>query len=80
MDAPGYFFRIRSVVGENGEIVSAYYGKIQGDILVTPINSKSCLLRFTCYANPNSNDRNLEFDTRKNLQKGLQSFDEVREP
>ncbi len=80
MDAPGYFFRIRSVVGEKGEIVSANYGKILGDILVTPINSKSCLLRFTCYSNPISLDRNLEFDVTRNLVRGLRSFEQVREP
>jgi hypothetical protein len=80
VDAIGYFFRIRSVVGEKGEIVSAHYGKILGDILVTPINSKSCLLRFTCYSNPTGSDRNLEFDVTRNLVRNLPSFEHVREP
>lgn len=51
-----FYFRVRSQVDGNGNIVSAHYGKIYGDFM-----------SFTYYINPSANDRNIEFDTQKNL-------------
>jgi len=58
-----YFLRVRTALDEKGNIVSALYGKIQGDINFW--NNK--VLRFTYYLNPTPNDRNIEFDPKKNL-------------
>jgi hypothetical protein len=62
-----YFFRVRTVVDEDGKIVSAHYGKVFGDIACDVINSKTALLQFTYCLNPNPNDRNMEFDPKRNL-------------
>ena len=58
-----YCFRVRTKLDEQGNIVSALYGKIYGDFLY-----------FTYYLNPNSNDRNIEFDPEKNLFGGRNRF------
>lgn len=64
-----YFFRVRTVLDENGNVKSALYGKIYGDFM-----------QFRYYLNPTPNDRNIEFDPKHNLLKGLKSLEEVREP
>lgn len=51
-----FYFRVRTQVDEKGNIVSTHYGKIYGDFM-----------SFNYYLNPNPNDRNVEFDTNKNL-------------
>jgi hypothetical protein len=51
-----YFFRVRTVLDENGEVKSAHYGKIYGDFL-----------HFRYYLNSTPNDRNVEFDPKRNL-------------
>jgi hypothetical protein len=58
-----YYFRVRTVLDKDGNIVSALYGKIYGDFLY-----------FTYYLNPTSNDRNIEFDPAKNLFGGRDRF------
>lgn len=58
-----YYFRVRTKVDKDGNIISAYYGKIHGDFL-----------QFTYYLNPAPNDRNLEFDPEKNLYGGNVRF------
>lgn len=64
-----YFFRVRSVPDGQGGVKSAYYGKIYGDFD-----------HFEYYLNPTPNDRNVEFDSKQNLLKGLKSFEQVRQP
>jgi hypothetical protein len=64
-----YLFRVRTAKDHEGNIVSAYYGKIYGDFM-----------QFTYYLNPTSNDRNIEFDPKQNLLGGLQSFEQVDAP
>ncbi|MDR3411605.1 MAG: hypothetical protein P4L87_11800 [Formivibrio sp.] len=64
-----FYFRVRTKLDENGNVVSARYGKIYGD-----------LAQFTYYFNPTPNDRNIEFDPKQNLLGGLQSFEGVRAP
>jgi hypothetical protein len=55
-DTHAYFIRVRTVLDQQGKIVSSRYGKIYGDFL-----------RFTAYLNPTANDRNIEFDPSRNL-------------
>ena len=64
-----YFFRVRTALDVNGNVVSAHYGKIYGDFM-----------QFTYYLNPTPNDRNIEFDPKQNLLGGLQSFEQVTAP
>lgn len=64
-----YLFRVRTVKDQNGNIVSAHYGKIYGDFM-----------QFTYYLNPTPNDRNIEFDPKQNLIHSAQSFDQVTAP
>lgn len=72
----GYFFRVRTRMGENGDVVSALHGKIQGDVAV----DRHGQLRFTYYLNPSLNDRNLEFDPSRNLFTNLNPSERVKEP
>jgi hypothetical protein len=64
-----YFLRVHTVLDEKGNVKSALYGKIYGDFM-----------QFRYYLNPTPNDRNIEFDPKHNLLKGLKSFEKVREP
>ena len=64
-----YYFRVRTVVDDKGNIVRAQYGKIYGDFM-----------HFNYYLNPTPNSRDVEFDPKHNLIKNLSSLDEVREP
>lgn len=74
-DDQNYFFRVRTVKKDN-KIVSAYYGKIDRDIEFWG-NEK---LRFTYYLNPTPNDRNMEFDPKRNLLMGLKDRETVTNP
>jgi len=64
-----FYFRVRTKLDENGNVVSARYGKIYGN-----------LAQFTYYFNPTSNDRNIEFDPKQNLLGGLQPTEQVGAP
>ena len=75
----GYFFRVRTVK-QDGQIVSAHWGKIIGDIGIDPRDSKTCMVIFTYYFNPTPLDRNLEWDMKKNLFSGLTDMESPREP
>ena len=75
-----YFFRVRTIVDSNGGIASTLYGKVYDgfDFFGSPTN---CLLTSgSCYLNPEPNSRNMEFDPKRNLAKGLKFLEEVREP
>jgi hypothetical protein len=61
----GFFLRTRVVLDEDGEIESANYAKIHEDFKVT-VDGK---VSFKYYFNPVVNDRNLEFDSTRNLFK-----------
>jgi hypothetical protein len=74
-----YFFRVRTVKKDN-KIVSTNYGKIDRDIDFDIINSDTALLFFTYYLNPTPNDRNMEFDPKRNLLKGLKDAETVTNP
>jgi hypothetical protein len=68
-ESRNYLLRVRTVVDEKGELVSALYGKIYGDFL-----------RFAYYLNSTANDRNLEFDPTRSLYKGLSETERVEGP
>ena len=79
-DWDGYFFRVRTVE-QDGKIVSAHYGKIRGGIYVYPDNkSGKPKIVFMYYFNATPNDRNLEWDTKKNLFGNLPFMETPREP
>lgn len=71
-----YFFRVRTVLDEQGRIKSALYGKISGDIKF----GANRVLRFNYYLNPTSLDQNMEFDPERNLFTRLSSLEEINEP
>ena len=58
-----YAFRIRTEKDGNGNIKSAYYGKVYEDFRVNYLRG----IAFRYYLNPTPNDRNLEFDRKTNL-------------
>ena len=64
-----YYFRVRTVLDGNGNVKSALYGKIYGDFM-----------QFNYYLNPTPNDRNVEFDPKKNLMENLGPLESVSEP
>lgn len=63
-----YYLRIRTKLDENGNIEQANYAKFYGDIEFWVDGN----MRFTYYFNSEVNDRNLEFDTSRNLLDGEQ--------
>ncbi len=69
----GLIFRTRTRVDDEGNLVSARYGKIyrHSQLLQPKINEKS-EFRLQYYLNPNENDLNLEFDPTRNLHEGSQ--------
>lgn len=64
-----YYFRVRTKADKKGNIETASYGKIYGEF---PFISY--------YYNPTPNDRNIEFNIRKNLFKSLKYDEEVSAP
>lgn len=60
----GFFLRTRVKLDERGNIVSANYAKILGDF---QLDASRGSVAFAYYFNPTPNDRNLEFDQKKNL-------------
>jgi len=75
-----HFFRIRSVLDEKGNLKEALYGKTLGDVGIGGVAAKQVRVAFTYYLNPTPNDRNLEFDPKKNLFKNLNSTEQVTAP
>lgn len=68
-DNLNFFFRVRTVLDAQGNIQSALYGKIYGDFM-----------HFRYYLNPTPNDRNVEFDPKRNLLPGLRGSQIVDAP
>lgn len=71
----GYFLRLR-VRERNGQILEANYAKINEEVRFDPRGK----VTFTYYFNPDVNDRNLEFNTNKNLLKNLDYGEQVKLP
>ncbi len=59
----GFFLRTRVKLDKDGKIISANYAKVTGDF---QFDARG-ILGLTYYFNPTPNDRNLEFDPKKNL-------------
>ena len=64
-----FYLRVRSVTDKPGNLISACYGKIYGDFP-----------GIIYYFNPSPNDRNVEFDKRRNLSKNLKKPESVSVP
>ena len=60
----GFFLRTRVKFDKQGNVISANYAKVRGDFR---LDAKHSCVGFSYYFNPNTNDRNLEFDLKKNL-------------
>jgi hypothetical protein len=75
-----YYFRVRTVKDDGGNIVSAHYGKIYGDFKIDAINSKTLLIFFQYYLNPTPNSHNVEFDPKQNLFHQLSNRQLVNAP
>lgn len=70
-----YYLRLRTVLDENGNVIRANFGKIYGNFeFLDYIKAEAY------YFNPIANDRNVEFDTKRNLATPLKSFDKVLMP
>jgi hypothetical protein len=76
-----YLLRVRTVLDEQGRVKSALYGKIYGDIhLYVGTKVPNAGIGFTYYLNPAPNDRNVEFDPKRNLFTNLKADERVTEP
>ena len=75
-----YLFRVRTILDSQGNVVSAHYGKIHGDIVPDIVNDEKGFIFFEYYFNPTQNDRNLEFDPKRNLFDNLPSSERVNNP
>lgn len=76
-----YFFRVRTVLGENGKIKSALYGKIYGGFKFFGAAKNGSFLTIPAYyLNPKSNSRNMEFNPNRNLFKNLLPLERVSAP
>ncbi|MFA7256540.1 MAG: hypothetical protein WC047_03075 [Kiritimatiellales bacterium] len=73
-ETKNYFYRVRTVLDENGNIKETYYGKIHGAIHLRSAFRDDPKIIFTYYLNPTPNDRNVEFDPEKNLFGGTFHF------
>lgn len=65
-----FAFRIRTRLDTDGRVLSAYYGKIYGDIDFKKLFGNSVAIAapsFQYYLNPTPNDHNLEWDMKNNL-------------
>lgn len=76
LEHKAYYFRVRTKTDASGKIVSAHYGKIYGPLTLVPVlknqaafkkSLKANLSISDLYFNPTPNDRNVEFDPKRNL-------------
>jgi hypothetical protein len=77
-----YFMRLRTRIDSQGEVETATYAKLYGDVFFSLRGRHGGVSRvqFQYYFNPTPNDRNLEFDTYRNLFRNLPHEEQVREP
>ncbi len=67
-----YFFRIRTELDDEGNVIGGLYGKIHGQIQIGNqawLHDGKPNIYFDYYLNPNNNDTNIEYDLEKNLFK-----------
>ena len=76
LERKAYYFRIRTKTDASGKIVAAHYGKIYGPLTLVPVlknqnaskrSIEANLSISEVYFNPTPNDRNIEFDTKRNI-------------
>lgn len=79
-DGCGLLFRVRTSLDDKGAATNALYGKIRPDLRFGGAGADGSYLIFTYYLNPTPNDRNLEFDPKRNLFKNLRPMEQVKEP
>jgi hypothetical protein len=72
----GFYLRTRVKLDDRGNIISANYAKVLGDFHFYAQGE----LAFDYYFNPTPNDRNLEFDRKKNLFGEVSPSRMVRDP
>ncbi|MGJ3243862.1 MAG: carboxypeptidase-like regulatory domain-containing protein, partial [Opitutales bacterium] len=70
----GYFLRTRTEMDSAGNVKSANYTKIAGEIGFHPVGR----IWMTYYFNPTPNDRNLELDPQKNLIRSNNRYNPVQ--
>jgi len=75
-----YVLRVNTQLDKNGNLVSSNYVRISKGVQLFGVLSDKSGFTMTCYYNPTPNDRNLEFDLKRNLFKGLDSTERVNEP
>lgn len=75
-----YALRVDTKLDQGGNVISAKYIRISKGLSFYGALSKSPGFKFKYYFNPTPNDRNLEFDPKKNLFKNLDSTERVHEP
>ena len=79
-----YFFRVRTEMDKEGNVIGGLYGKLHSDInlhnYTLRIKDKNPFLSFNYYLNPNNNDTNIEYDLEKNLFKGVPDQRKVINP
>ena len=74
------YIRVRTVTNEVGHIVQANYGRIAGPMKFDVRDSPTGWIKFAYWLNPTPNDRNLEFDPKRNLFHNLKSTEQVNVP
>jgi hypothetical protein len=70
-----YYLRTRTELDEKGDVIRANYGKIYGNF-----DFLDFIKAEAYYFNPTVNDRNVEFDTKRNLANPSKSFEKVLMP
>lgn len=76
-----YLFRVRSVLNEEGEVVSALYGKVYGRFMFAGASKEGTFIRgFQVYLNPSVNNRNIEYDPKQNLMKAVKPWKQPDSP
>lgn len=77
-ETDNYYFRIRCTE-KNEKFIQAMYGKIVGELDFSPINTKTAIIVFDYYLNPDYS-QNLEFDPKRNLFVNLSEFEQITAP
>lgn len=78
-----YFFRVRTELDDEGNVVGGLYGKIHGPIELGNyawLHIEKPYLSFNYCLKPNNNDINIEYDPEKNLFKGVPDRLKVSQP
>jgi hypothetical protein len=70
-----YYLRTRTKLDEKGNVIRANYGKTYGNFEFLDFIKAEAY-----YFNPTVNDRNIEFDTKRNLANPSKSFEKVLMP